>query len=214
MKIAIFGGTFDPIHNAHLIVAKEAADRFQLARVQFIPAGNPPFKQAFTSLEHRYRMVELACSEDRRFVASRLEQGDKKSYSIDTIERVKAEGGDVSFIIGADAFAEIRTWHRADDVIRSVDFIVVTRPGHAYEVPPGARVHRLDAVALGSSSSSIRQELARGKTPADLPPRVVEYIRKNGLYRSLTAEWWSGLSLATVLQGRLSDIPLLRRNTG
>src|ERR1700694_5826251 len=105
MRIAILGGTFDPIHRAHLIIGREAADQFQLVRVLFIPAGNPPFKQAAASFEHRMRMVEAACEADRRFVPSRMEEGDKKSYSIDTIERVKAEGGDVFFIIGADAFA-------------------------------------------------------------------------------------------------------------
>ena len=179
----MFGGTFDPIHNAHVAVAREAADRFQLDRVLFIPAGNPPFKSALTSFEHRYRMVELACEADPRFAASRIEEGDKKSYSIYTIEQVKAEGGDVFFIIGADAFSEIRKWYRAEDVIRAVDFIVVTRPGHEYEVPPGGRVHRLDALALDASSSEIRQVLAVGKNPRDLPPKVGEYIRKNGLYR-------------------------------
>src|SRR5262245_60638418 len=143
MRVAIFGGTFDPIHNAHLIVAREAADQFKLDRVLFIPAGSPPFKRAVATYEHRFRLVELACAADGRFVASRLEEGDKKSYSIYTIERVKAEGGDVFFIIGADAFAEIGSWHRAADVIRSVEFIVVTRPGHHYQAPPGARVHRL-----------------------------------------------------------------------
>lgn len=184
MRIAILGGTFDPVHRAHLIIGREAADQFHLDRVLFIPAGNPPFKQAAASFTHRMKMVEMACEADRRFMASRLEEGDKKSYSIDTIERVKADGGDVYFIIGADAFAEIGSWHRASDVIRSVEFIVVTRPGHQYECPPGARVHRLETLALPESSSEIRRALARGGTPADLPPKVVEYIRKNGLYRA------------------------------
>jgi nicotinate-nucleotide adenylyltransferase len=184
MRIAMFGGTFDPIHTAHLTVAREAAARFQLDRVLFIPAGNPPFKHTSTSFEHRYKMVELACAVDRRFVPSRLEEGDKKSYSIDTIERVKAEGGDVLFIIGADAFAEITKWHRAADVIRAVEFIVVTRPGHIYETPPGARVLRLETLALMTSSSEIRKELAQGRIPADLPTQLLEYVRRQGLYRA------------------------------
>ena len=184
MRIAILGGTFDPIHSAHLIVGREAADQFHLDRILFIPAGNPPFKQAAASFAHRMKMVEAACHADPRFVASRLEEGDKKSYSIDTIERVKAEGGDVFFVIGADAFAEIGSWHRASDVIRSVEFIVVMRPGHQYENPPGARVHRLETLALPASSSEIRRALARGETPSDLPAQVANYIRKNGLYRS------------------------------
>ena len=115
--------------------------------------------------------------------ASRLEDGAEKSYSIHTIERVQAATpGEVFFIIGADAFAEIRSWHRWRDVIASVDFIVVARPGHDYICPPRARVHRLETVALPVSSSEIRHALARGETPADLPPAVVNYIREHRLY--------------------------------
>jgi nicotinate-nucleotide adenylyltransferase len=128
-------------------------------------------------------MVELACAADSRLVPSRIEEGQAKSYSIHTIERVKAEGGEIFFILGADAFAEIQTWYRAQEVIRSVEFIVVTRPGHSYEVPPGARVHRLDTVAMPVSSSEIRAKLARGERPEELPPPVAEYIIAHGLYR-------------------------------
>jgi nicotinate-nucleotide adenylyltransferase len=182
MRTAIFGGTFDPIHSAHLVVAREAADAFSLDRVLFIPGANPPHKDAGASYEHRYKMVELACAGEPRFVASRLEEGREKSYSIHTIERVKAMGGDVFFLIGADAFAEMHTWHRWEDVVRSVEFIVVARPGHAFTSPLGARVHRLETVALPVSSSEIRQALARGETPPELPSAVADYIRANGLY--------------------------------
>jgi nicotinate-nucleotide adenylyltransferase len=183
MKTAIFGGTFDPIHCAHLEMARQAADQFALDRVLFIPAGNPPHKHADTPFEQRYRMVELACAADPRFAASRLEEGERKSYSIDTIERVKAANGEVFFIIGADAFAEIETWHRWQDVIRAVEFIVAARPGHQIVSPPGARVHRLETVELPVSSSDIREALARGETPPDLPGNVADYIRANGLYQ-------------------------------
>jgi nicotinate-nucleotide adenylyltransferase len=182
MRRAIFGGTFDPIHRAHLVVAREAADAFALDQVLFVPAAHPPHKEAGTPYEHRYNMVELACKEDPRFSPSRLEQAAGKSYSIYTIERVKALGGDVFFVIGADAFAEIQTWFRWQDVVRQVEFIVVTRPGHDYQSPPGARVHRLETVALPVSSSEIRAALARGETPAALPAAVAEYILANGLY--------------------------------
>jgi len=182
MRTAIFGGTFDPIHSAHLVVAREAAERFALDRVLFIPAANPPHKEAGADYEDRFRMVELACAGDARFEASRLEAGREKTYSIHTIERVKELNGDVFFVIGADAFAEIQTWHRSDDVIRAVEFIVVARPGHAFTSPPGARVYRLDTVALPTSSSEIRQELAQGRTPSGVPPVVMEYIREHGLY--------------------------------
>jgi nicotinate-nucleotide adenylyltransferase len=186
MKTAIFGGTFDPIHRAHLIVAREAADRFALDRVLFIPAANPPHKDAGAGYEDRYRMVELACAGEPRFVPSRLEEGRGKNYSIHTIERVKAQpdSGQVYFVIGSDAFAEIRSWYRWEDVVREIEFIVVSRPGHAFSIPPGARVHRLETVALPVSSSETRQALARGETPEELPPAVAEYIREHDLYHA------------------------------
>jgi nicotinate-nucleotide adenylyltransferase len=182
VKRAIFGGTFDPIHRAHLVVAREAADAFALDQVLFIPAANPPHKAAGADYEHRFRMVELACASDPRFVASRLEEGQEKSYSIHTIERVLAEGGSVFFILGADAFAEIESWYRSRDVVRAVEFIVVTRPGHRYSSPPEARVHRLETVALPVSSSEIRAALKRGEGSDQLPPAVADYVREHGLY--------------------------------
>jgi nicotinate-nucleotide adenylyltransferase len=183
MKTAIFGGTFDPIHSAHLTVAREAADALGLERVLFVPAAHPPWKAASAPFEHRYKMVELACAADPRFQASRLEDRPGVNYTIDTVERLKSEHrGAIYFIIGADAFSDIEQWHRWKDLVREVEFIVVTRPGHGYSAPRGARVHRLDTLALPVSSSDIRQALARGETPADLPPEVAAYIRASGLY--------------------------------
>ena len=131
------------------------------------------------SYADRYRMVELACAADPRFSASRLEEGDAQSYSVDTIERV---GGTPFFIIGADAFAEIESWHRWRDVVRLAEFIVVTRPGHEYRVPEGAKVHRLDTLALPVSSSEIRRKLGAGQIPPELPPEVGRHIANQGLY--------------------------------
>ncbi len=185
MPIAIFGGTFDPIHNAHLKVAREAANAFALDRVVFIPAGNPPHKpgQTTESFEHRYRMVELACAEDPRLEPSRIEEGPGPSYSILTIEKLRAREWEPYFLIGADAFAEIDKWKRWREVVAQVRFIVVTRPGHEYTVPEGVRVERLDTVLLPDSSSEIRRKLAAGEMPADLPPAVARYIAEHGLYQ-------------------------------
>ena len=185
MRLGLFGGTFDPIHIAHLTVAREAADQFHLEQVWFVPAAHPPHKADLTAagFEDRFRMVELACRADARFRPSRLEAGAKQSYSIDTIERVRLMGEEPYFIIGADAFAEIESWHRWRDLIRIAEFIVVTRPGHDYRAPEGARVHRLDTVALPVSSSEIRRRLAAGETPEELPREVAAYIRDKGLYR-------------------------------
>lgn len=181
---ALFGGTFDPVHNAHLVVAREAAVVFGLSEVLFVPAANPPHKPDSTtaSYDDRFRMVQLACQADARFVPSRLEEGAGRSYSIDTIEKLWAPGQPLYFIIGADAFAEIKTWHRWRDVVRLTDFIVVTRPGHAYDAPPGSRVHRLDTLALPVSSSDIRSKLSTGEIPAELPRQVADFIVHHQLY--------------------------------
>ena len=187
MRLALFGGTFDPIHAAHLTVAREAADRFALDRVLFVPNAHPPHKggKVTANYESRARMAELACETDPRFRVSRLEAGAEKSYSILTIEKVRQEidaRDELFFLIGSDAFAELSSWYRWRDVIAAVEFIVVTRPGHDYATPAGARVLRLETLALPVSSSDIRAALARGEASEELPPAVAAYIREQGLY--------------------------------
>ena len=187
MKLAIFGGTFDPIHEAHLAVAREAAGRFHLERVLFIPAAHPPHKAGATQAPYldRLRMTELACQSDPRFEASALEAGALRSYSIDTIEKLRASlapEDELFFIVGADAFSDIRTWRRWRDVARSVRFVVVSRPGCVYDVPPETAVERLDTVEMAVSSSAIRAALARGVRPAAVPAGVLEYILSHHLY--------------------------------
>ena len=188
-RIAIFGGTFDPIHDAHLLIAREAADRYQLDQVLFVTSCNPPHKPAgaTTPFEHRHRMVELACEADARFVASRIEEGRGRSYSIRTIRKVRARllpSDNLFFLIGADAFAEIGTWYKSADVIRAVEFIVVSRPGYQYPAPEGAVVHRLETLALPVSSSQIRQSLQNGLGVGDLPENVARYADQHGLYKA------------------------------
>lgn len=187
MRIAIFGGTFDPIHSAHLTVAREAVKQVGLDRVLFVPAAHPPHKSGSTEAgyEDRYRMLELACRDDPVFSPSRLEEEDRKSYSILTIEKLRAAlapQDEIFFLIGADAFAEITTWYRWEDVVRQATFIVVTRPGHDYHAPPGSRVVRLETLALPVSSSEIRANLAAGRPAPELPPAVRQYINERGLY--------------------------------
>ncbi|MCS7314298.1 MAG: nicotinate-nucleotide adenylyltransferase [Bryobacterales bacterium] len=188
MRLAIFGGTFDPVHCAHLEVAREALVRCALDRVLFVPASHPPHKgcRAQAPFEDRVRMLELACEGEPRFEVSRLEEGEEVSYSIHTIEKVRATLGssdELFFLIGADAFAELPTWYRWRDVVRLVTFIVASRPGHAYQVPEGARVVPMMTLALRVSSSQLRAQLAAGHEPPEIPPKVLVYIRKRGLYR-------------------------------
>jgi nicotinate-nucleotide adenylyltransferase len=186
LRIGLFGGTFDPVHHAHLAVARAAADRFDLARVLLVPAAIPPHKPgASASWEHRFEMLRVATAGDPRLEVSELERGEQTSYSIFTIEKVKQSSGDAAlyFLIGADAFAEITTWFRWQDVVRATDFIVVTRPGHSYSVPQGARVHELSGLELPASSSEIRRQLANGVDPDDVPGPVLDYIHQHHLYR-------------------------------
>jgi len=187
-RIAIFGGTFDPVHNGHVAVAREAADLFVLDRVLFVPGRNPPHKigELQAEFDDRVRMVELACAADARFEASRMEDRPGRSYSFDTVVLAREQcGADVHlfFLIGADAFAEIRSWHRWQELFGLVDFIVVSRPRRAFDVPEGARVNRLDTLELPVSSSGIRASLASGDLDVPVPDEVREYIREHGLYR-------------------------------
>jgi nicotinate-nucleotide adenylyltransferase len=186
-RVAIFGGAFDPIHNAHLAVARAAADRFHLDRVLFVPTYRPPHKGGSTHApyEDRVRMTEIACQADARFEVSRLEEGSERSYSINTIQKLRATlhpDNELFFILGADAFAELHTWHRWQDVARSVRFIVVSRPGYTYDAPDATKVDRLDEVDLITSSSDLRRRLNSSNIELDAPPGVIEYIRLHHLY--------------------------------
>jgi nicotinate-nucleotide adenylyltransferase len=139
MNVALFGGTFDPVHLGHVAVARAAAERFGLKRVYFVPAHVPPHKlaQPITAYGHRYAMVTLATMGDKRFVPSLLESPEHHSehsvnYSIDTVRRFKMGLGKkdrLFFLIGIDAFLEIGTWHEPEALLREVEFVVVGRPG-------------------------------------------------------------------------------------
>ena len=186
-RVCLFGGTFDPIHTAHLQMADEAIKQFDLDRVVFIPAGNPPHKDArgLTAYEDRLQMVKLACAGHPKFEVSEIEQGRERSYTIHTLERFRKQlepDDRLFFLIGADAFDELETWHRWQDVVRLTEFIVVSRPGREYHVPVGAKVLRLENVRLPTASTAIRAQLAAGEATPDIPVNVREFIKSRGLY--------------------------------
>lgn len=189
MRICLFGGTFDPIHEAHLRIASEARKEFELDEVLFVPASTPPHKVGIvTPYADRLRMVEIACEGYDGFVASRLEEGPGPNYTVDTIEKFRAiVGGSerLFFLIGSDAFVELETWKRWQDLAAMTEFIVVSRPGAEYRIPPNTRAHRLDGLALPVSSSSLRARLAAGEETAELPPGVRAYIEEHGLYKTV-----------------------------
>jgi nicotinate-nucleotide adenylyltransferase len=142
MNIGLFGGTFDPIHRGHTALAAAAQQQYQLGRIYFVPANIPPHKQKqpVSAFAHRYAMVALATSADRRFIPSLLEapaeNGDRDTanYSIETIQRLKKtfKASDrLFFLIGIDAFREIATWHQPEALFQQCEFIVASRPGYS-----------------------------------------------------------------------------------
>ncbi|MBV9156781.1 MAG: nicotinate (nicotinamide) nucleotide adenylyltransferase [Acidobacteriaceae bacterium] len=190
MRICLFGGTFDPIHNAHLLIAEKALEQFSLSQVLFVPAAHPPHKDptALTPYDDRFRMVEIACAHFPAFAVSRLEEGSQPSYTVDTLNRVTAElkpTDELFFLIGSDAFDELESWKDWKEVVKLTAFIVVTRPGGQYHIPANARVLRLDNLALPVSSSSIRARLAAGEPTPELPPQVRKFIEARALYGSV-----------------------------
>ena len=141
MNIALFGGTFDPIHRGHLTVAHAAIAALELKQVWFVPADIPPHKQKtpITSFYHRYAMVSLALADQKELIPSLVEAPDlnaagerKPSYSLETVRRVKKSLGKsdrLYFLIGMDAFKDIAKWYKAEELLAECEFIIAARPG-------------------------------------------------------------------------------------
>ncbi len=136
MKLGIFGGTFNPIHYGHLRVAEEVKEKLGLNKIIFVPSGSPPLKgTALADAKHRYRMVRLAASKNRSFTVSAIEYKNKdKSYSVDTIERLRRiyPGARLYFIAGIDAFIDIPNWWQPERLVSLADFIVVSKPSFRF----------------------------------------------------------------------------------
>jgi nicotinate-nucleotide adenylyltransferase len=136
VKIGIFGGTFNPIHYGHLRAAEEVREKFDLAKIIFIPSKNPPLKtNDLLDSEHRYKMTELALSGNGFFEVSDIEfKRAGKSFTVQTLEELRTEfrGIDLYFILGIDAFLEIPTWWQPDRLMSLVDFIIIARPSFRF----------------------------------------------------------------------------------
>jgi nicotinate-nucleotide adenylyltransferase len=171
VNIALFGGTFDPIHAGHVQAARAAARKFRLDQILFIPTGRPPHKHGdrLTSFPQRYGMVVLACAGDPRLIPSLLEaptpQG-KPCYSIDTVRKARRslhKGDRLFFLIGVDAFLELPNWKEYRRLLDLVDFIVVSRPGfdanEIRKVVPEAMIRSRGAPQHSLIPSSVRRGL-------------------------------------------------------
>ncbi|WP_265522126.1 nicotinate-nucleotide adenylyltransferase [Oerskovia flava] len=190
-RLGVMGGTFDPIHHGHLVAASEAAARFDLDEVVFVPTGKPSFKQHthVTPPEHRYLMTVIATASNPRFTVSRVDiDRPGLTYTVDTLRdlrRLRPEA-ELFFITGADAIEQILTWKDADELWKMAHFVAVSRPEHQLNVdvlPPGA-VSTLEVPALAISSTDCRRRAEAGQPVWYLvPDGVVQYIAKHGLYR-------------------------------
>jgi nicotinate-nucleotide adenylyltransferase len=192
LRLGVMGGTFDPIHHGHLVAASEAATRFGLDEVVFVPTGQPWQKQGFdvTSGEHRYLMTVIATASNPDFTVSRVDlDRPRPTFTIDTLHDLHAQRGpdvDMFFITGADALSQILTWKESDVLFELAHFIGVTRPGHdlSGDGLPADRVSLLEVPAMAISSTACRERVRRGEPVWYLvPDGVVQYIGKYGLYR-------------------------------
>ncbi len=198
MNIGILGGTFDPIHIGHLVVAEEARVRLGLSEVLFIPAGQPWLKQdrAITPAVHRVRMVHRAIADNPHFGLSTLEvERHGPSYTVDTLTMLREQLGSETiffFIVGRDALEELPLWKEPQRVIQLCRLVVAPRIGsrdlrHLGRVIPGLleKVIQLDMPVIGISSTEIRQRVAQGLSIRYLvPANTEEYIREHGLYQT------------------------------
>ncbi|MDU0458262.1 MAG: nicotinate-nucleotide adenylyltransferase [Geobacteraceae bacterium] len=212
MRIGLMGGTFNPVHNAHLRIAGQARVACGLDRVIFIPAADPPHKKLAGDVPFalRCRMVRLAIDGNPFFELSELEgERSGKSYSIDTIRIIREQmpNDELFFIIGGDSFLELGQWHRYDEIFRSCNLIVFERPGCSIEDPHGALpvvirgefgydagtrrllhdsghvVHFVPDDPQDISSTEIRRLSAAGMNIENLvPPAVAAYISQQRIY--------------------------------
>ena len=187
-KIGIFGGTFDPIHTGHLIIAQEVSRYLKLNKIIFVPAYIPPHKKNrdLASAIDRYKMVKMAIRNNPKFKISSSEIRRRgKSYSIDTLREFRVRFGDKTalfFIIGSDTIKELKDWKEISNINKLVTFVVVKRSKY----PIGnlsKSIQRVNIPQINISSSEIRKLIKRRKSIQYLvPDRVMNYILKNKIY--------------------------------
>ena len=197
MKIGIMGGTFDPIHNGHLVTAEAVRDTLKLDEVLFIPSARPPHKfgKKVTEPEHRLAMTILATYSHTKFRVSTVEiMRSGLSYAVDTIDTLKNEFKDKEFyfILGADAALELSTWHNANELIEKCKFVVATRQGTDVDIKQieadfgeiaKGHILRVETPKIEISSTDIRDKIKSGHSIKYLVPDSVEaYIFKEHLY--------------------------------
>jgi nicotinate-nucleotide adenylyltransferase len=188
MKIGVLGGTFNPIHIGHLILAEEAREKLKLDKVIFVPTYLPPHKDNsdIASARARFTMVKLAIKDNRYFLVSDIEiKRDGRSYTIDTLKEFKKiyPSDELYFIIGSDLLKYLDDWKDLDEIIQMVRFVVATRPGYPLEKIP-SHISTIPIRAVDISGFEIRKAIKENKSFRYLVPEtVLKYIKKKGLYQ-------------------------------
>lgn len=199
LKIGICGGTFDPIHMGHLLVADMVRCHFGLDKVLFIPSGNPPHKKAnkVSDSKHRFKMVELATKSNSFFEALPIEVDRKGyTYTVDTLKQlgeIYPEDTNLFYIIGSDVVMDLLTWRDFKRVFELTNFISVLRPGYSRKQYDdqieylrssfGIKLETFEIPLIGISSTFIRRQLLQGESIKYMVPEQVEqYILYNKLY--------------------------------
>ncbi len=198
-KIGIFGGTFNPIHSGHLMIAEFLREELKLDKVLFIPTGNPPHKDLNVSAIDRYKMVKRAIKTNDKFEVTDIEtKRENLSYTVDTIRELKLiyRNAKLYFLIGLDTLFQLRTWKKIDELSKEIDFAVALRPKYIdiskineeisyLQDNFDTNVEIIHTFQLEISSTDLRKRIRDGKSVKYLmPDNVIEYIEENNLYKN------------------------------
>ena len=199
-KVGIMGGTFDPIHIGHLILGETAYNQFQLDKILFMPAGNPPHKRERSQCatnEQRTEMVRLAIASNPHFSLSLEEMNqDGFTYTYRTLERLKEQNPDTDyyFILGADSLYDFEKWREPERILKACTVLVGTRNHTSCQRLDGVialleekyqgRIEKLESLNIDISSKMIRSWIESGRSLAYyVPEQVISYIRENNIYK-------------------------------
>jgi nicotinate-nucleotide adenylyltransferase len=202
MRLGVFGGTFDPVHVGHLILAEQCREQGRLDLVVFIPAARPPHKpdHVITPFAQRVEMLALAIAGHHAFRIDELEKDRAgPSYTVDTLAELRQRhpGAELALLIGADSLRDFPTWYAPDRIVAQAELLVMARPGAA--LPPttalaeevgtspagGLRIRLVDVPLIGISSTDLRRRVREGKSIRYFVPRAVEmYIADKQLYQT------------------------------
>lgn len=215
-RVGLLGGSFNPIHYGHLLLADEVLETLGLDRLLFVPAAAPPHKPAtqLAPAADRYEMVRLAIADHPKFAVSDLElRRPGPSYTVETLEALAAGGDELFYVVGSETFLDLLTWREPRRIARLARLVVIPRAGSAFDAESAAAqkvlreigveggfVHDLSggvpsrgvlivhATSLPLSASELRRRVREGRSLAfRMPPAAIAYVRSHGLYRAETA---------------------------